>query len=251
MGKVDIKNKQEIEIMKEGGKKLGVIKRKLEERTKAGYNAGDLEILATRLIRQASGKPSFKMVPGYLWSTCVNVNDGVVHGIPKKDVVFKNGDIVSIDLGMYKNGFHTDTSISLLVGEKSQEKRAFLEVGKLALRNAINQARVGNLIGDISSSIEETVLRARLTPIRDLVGHGIGRELHESPQIPCFRSGSKDESIIIKEGLVLAIEVMYCQGKPDLVLDSDGWTIRTKDGKISGLFEETVAILKDGPFILT
>ena len=251
MGKVRIKTEEEIEMMHEGGKKLARIRNKLENKIKEGVTAAEIDSLAESLMRSMGVKPSFKMVPGYYWATCVNINEGVVHGIPKKELVFKNGDVVSIDLGIFMEGFHTDTSTSVLVGNGDRNKNNFLRVGKNALKSAIRQARIGKRIGDITSAIEDTIVKAGLSPIRSLVGHGIGRDLHESPFIPCFVSGTADESVVIEKGFVLAIEVMYVMGKPDLVIEKDGWTIRTKDGKIAGLFEETVAITNRGSLILT
>jgi len=250
MDKIEIKTLREIAIMTQGGKKLGRIKKKLEEAVGEGVSAADVEKLATDLIRKEGGKPSFQMVPGYSWSTCINTNEGVVHGIPKKEMVFKKGDLVSIDVGLYYQGFHTDTSISLLVGEDKKKER-FLKIGKEALQAAINEARVGNYLRDISAAIEGVLKKGKLEPIRALVGHGIGRKLHEAPAVPCFVRGLAQD-LRLEEGLVLAIEVMYTSGQGEIVIDAeDKWTIRTKDAKIAGLFEETVAITKDGPLVLT
>ena len=250
MSGVKIKSTRDILIMKEGGRKLAKIKNALAEEVKDGVKASDIEALATELIAKSGGQPSFKMVPGYSWSTCVNVNDGLVHGIPTKNIVFKKGDIVSVDVGLFYGGFHTDTSISLLIG-KDNFKEKFLSVGKHALRKAIQQAKAGRKIGDISRVIEKTIEKGGYYPIRALVGHGVGRELHEYPPIACFTTGAREELIKIENGFVLAIEVMYADGGQDVVLDEDGWTIRTKNGKISALFEETVAMTPRGSLVLT
>lgn len=244
------KTKKEIEIMAEGGKKLAKIKKSLTEKINEGVNAQEIEELAEILIKETGGKASFKMVPRYKWTTCVNVNEGVVHGIPKKETVFKKGDVVSVDIGLFYKGFHTDTSISVGIKPNS-ETEDFLKTGKLALDNAIDKAQVNNKIFDISKAIQNTIENAGLVPIRALVGHGIGRSLHETPQIPCFVEGDKDDSPTIPEGAVLAIEVMYTLKKPDVKVSADGWTILTRDGKITGLFEETVAITAGGPLVLT
>ncbi len=250
MEKVSIKNKSEIKKMIEGGKKLARVKKSLANKIAAGVNAADIEKEAERLIEKEGGEASFKMVPGYYWATCVNVNEGLVHGIPKAEIVFKKGDVVSVDVGMYYKGFHTDTSFTVGV-EASPEIEKFLTMGRSALQNAIDKARVGNRIYDISSAIEDTLKAGGATPIRALVGHGVGRALHEEPQIPCFTQGARERSSLISPGMVLAIEVMYAQGTPDVVTLPDGWTISMADGKISALFEETVAITKHGPLILT
>ncbi len=248
---MELKTPREIEIMREGGRKLGKIRRRLEKEIKDGVNAFFIEKLATKLIAEYKGIPSFKMVPGYFWSTCINVNDGVVHGIPRKNVVFRKGDIVSLDLGFYFKGFHTDTSTSVLVDGVDTDKKEVLEGGKKALKNAIAQARIGNSVGMISKSIEDTLKKAGLNPVKSLFGHGVGRKLHEEPYIPCFVSGSSVEALRLTEGLVLAIEVIYSKGSGEVVTDKDGWTIRTKDATIAALFEETVAITKRGPYVLT
>jgi len=247
---IQVKTEKELAIMAEGGEKLGRVKLALKKAVKIGVSAGEIESLAVSLIGQAGGEPSFKKVKGYSWATCVNVNEGVVHGIPKANIIFKKGDLVSVDVGMFYKGFHTDTSISLGLGVDSRTER-FLEVGKKALNAAIREARVGNRIFDISETIEGIVRKGGYTPVEDLVGHGVGRELHEDPQIPCFTRGKREESPVIPEGAVLAIEIMYTMGKKDLKIGTDGWTITTADGKISALFEETVAVSAHGPLILT
>lgn len=240
----------EIKIMAEGGEKLARVKNSLKEAVGTGVKASEIEELAVSLIKKEGGEASFKMVPGYSWATCVNVNDGLVHGIPASNVVFGKGDLVSVDVGMFYRGFHTDTSFSVAI-DPEPEVAHFLEVGQNALRRAIGETRVGGHIWDISKAIEETVKSAVYSPIRALVGHGVGRELHEEPQIPCFVPGRVEDSPKIEAGMVFAIEVMYAAGLPDVVLDADGWTIAMRDGKISGLFEETVAVTASGPQIIT
>lgn len=247
---LEIKTAEEIEIMLKGGRKLAQIKNILLGQIKEGRSAYSLEVLANKLIAKEGAEASFKMVPGYHWATCINVNSGLVHGIPTEKVVFKKGDLVSVDLGIFYQGFHTDSSFSL--GIKTDSKiENFLRAGKLALQRAIAVCRPGKRIYDISEAIETTIETAGYTPVRALVGHGVGRSLHEDPQIPCFLPGKKEESLMITEGLVLAIEVMYTMGKPDVVLENDGWTISMADGKIAALFEETVAVTSRGPLVLT
>ena len=210
----------------------------------------EIEKLADSLINKSGGKPSFKMVDGYKYATCVNVNAGVVHGIPKKEIVFKDGDIVSVDVGIFYKGFHTDTSISVLLG-KDDEKSHFLDIGKSALKKAIKQAKRGKRIWHISQAMEKAIVQAGFYPVRSLVGHGVGRSLHEEPQIPCFIYGKPENTPKIVEGMVFAIEAMYTQTDTSLVVEEDGWTIVTSDGKISGLFEETIAVTKNGPLVIT
>ena|SRR3989339_172522 len=250
MDKFYTKTKSEIEIMAECGQKLARVKKALFEKVAEGVSSWDIEELAVKLIEKEGAEASFKKVSGYSWATCVNVNAGLVHGIPKKEVVFKKGDVVSVDLGLYFEGFHTDCSFSKGIGVDNITEK-FLDVGKEALKNAISKARVGNRVYDISEAIEKTVVAGGYKPIRALVGHGVGRRLHEDPQIPCFLPGVKEESMEIAEGATFAIEVMYTQGSPDLVQEKDGWTIVTCDGKISALFEETVAVVGGRPKVLT
>jgi len=249
MKKFERKSEEELSIMKEGGKKLARVKKALKEAVKKDANAEEIEMLARELIEKEGARPSFMMVPGYSWATCVNVNAGVVHGIPTKALVFKDGDIVSIDVGIYFEGFHTDTSFSVCIGNHPELEK-FLESGRRALNKAIKEAKVGKKLRDISAAIEETIKGAGYTPIEALVGHGIGRNLHEDPMVPCY-TGYAGENFELREGTVLAIEVMYALGTGEVKTDKDGWTISTKDGKISALYEETVSIEKDGPFILT
>jgi methionyl aminopeptidase len=206
--------------------------------------------LAVSLIKKEGAEASFKKVPGYNWATCVNVNAGLVHGIPGSDVIFKKNDIVSIDVGIYYKGFHTDTSISIGV-EASPEIRKFLNIGREALAKAIKAVKAGGYIYDISKAIEDTIETAGYTTIKALVGHGVGKELHEEPQIPCFLPGRREESPKIVSGMVLAIEVMYALDSDKVEVLDDGWTIAMRDGKISGLFEDTVAVTEKGQLVLT
>ena len=247
---IKIKTQEEIEIMKEGGAKLGRVKRALMAGVKPGVSSLDIENLAVKLIKEEGAEGSFNKEPGYYWMTCVNVNEGIVHGIPNKGLVFKDGDLVSIDVGLYYKGFHLDTSVS--VGIKlSPENQRFFNIGPIALERAIAKAKPGNYIYDISEAIESTIEGAGYSTIKALVGHGVGRKLHEDPQIPCFVPGRITDSPIIEPGMVLAIEVMYAQGSDKVHILEDGWTIAMRDGKMSGLFEDSVAITEKGSIVLT
>lgn len=247
---ITIKTDEEIKIMAEGGAKLGRVKNALKAAVSAGVTAEDIEKLAQELIKKEGAEPSFDKVPGYRWATCINVNEGLVHGIPSRGLVFKDHDVVSIDVGIYYKGFHTDTSVTVAINPTDEIKK-FLSVGRSALEKAISKVREGNFIFNISEAIEKTIEEGGYTTIKALVGHGVGRELHEDPQIPCFVPGKIDESPKIKKGMVLAVEVMYAQGSDKVAIAEDGWTIVMRDGKISALFEETVAVTQKGPKILT
>jgi len=245
-----LKSDSEIQIMVEGGAKLGRVKKALAEAVKAGVRASEIEELAVSLIKKEGVEASFKKVPGYRWATCVNVNAGLVHGIPVSSIIFKKGDIVSIDVGILFKGFHTDTSISVGI-DLFPENRKFLNTGREALAKALKVVKKDGYVYDISKAIEDTIEGAGYTTIKALVGHGVGRDLHEEPQIPCFVLGRREESPKIVPGMVLAVEVMYALGSDKVEVLEDGWTIAMRDGKISGLFEDTVAVTEKGQLVLT
>lgn len=248
MNKVTIKNKDEIKLMQEGGRLLAEIRDELKELVKPGMTAADIDKKADSLIKKTGGKPSFKMVKDYNWATCVNVDAGVVHGIPHPEVVFEEGTIVSVDIGLFYEQFHTDTSFTL---DLDSGEEGFLKTGKKAFEEGIKQAKPGNFVFDISKAIEDVLKSNKLSPIWALVGHGIGRDLHEEPQIPCFTQKARENTLEIKPGMVFAIEVMYTKGNGRVVVEDDGWTITTEDDKISALYEETVLITNNGNNILT
>ncbi len=231
--------------MTEGGKRLAEIRDAVVKAVRPGITGVELDGLADKLITKAGGEASFKMVPGYRWATCININDVVVHGIPN-DYKIKAGDKVGIDMGMFYKGWHTDTSVTVGGVKK------FLEVGRMGLKRAIAQAQTGKRVADISEAMQKTVEEAGYNVVRALTGHGIGRELHEEPAIPCFVIDKYERSPKLVNGMVIAIEIMYNAGVSEVVYkNDDGWTIVTADGKISGLFEETVAITSHGPIVLT
>lgn len=249
---IKLKTPEEIKIMAEAGEKLSRVKDALAKRVGEGVSAKEIEDLAMDLIENEGAEPSFNKVKDYKWATCINVNDVVVHGIPHSEIVFKKGDLVSVDVGLFWKGFHSDTSISVGI-DLSDENKRFLNVGKNALEKALAKVKVGNYIYDISRAMEETVESAGYSTIKALVGHGVGRDLHEEPQIPCFiPKGEKiEDSPKIVPGMVLAVEVMYVMGSDKVEVLNDGWTIATRDGKIAGLFEETVAVTEKGIKVLT
>lgn len=238
--------------MKEGGKKLNRVLTMLLTEVKTGASPLKLDQLAEKLIRKEGGVPSFMKVPGYKWTTCMCINDIVVHGIPQDEPLVE-GDILGLDVGMFYKGFHTDSSWSVIVGnaDKFPEKKRLLTIGEKALNQAITQVKVGNRIGHISRSIQKDIERAGYSIIPELVGHGVGRKLHEDPEIPGKLRGILEKTPLIKPGMALAVEVIYSAGKPDIYLDEDGWTIRTKDGTLSGLFEKTVIATNHGVLVLT
>ncbi len=250
MKKITIKTEEEMKIMAEGGKKLGRVKDALGKAVKPGVTAMDIENLAVKLIKEENAEASFKRVPNYKWATCINVNDGVVHGIPRATTVFKENDIVSVDVGVYYKHYHTDTALTVYLGEELWKKE-FLTAGRKAMLDGVSQAKKGKTIGDISRAIEKRLIANDLRPVWSLTGHGVGKDLHEEPNIPCFVSNDPIQELVIGEGFVLAVEVMFTNGNGEIRQDNDGWTLRTKDGKIAGLFEETVAVTSHGSIVLT
>ena len=239
-----------IEAMREGGKILAQVRQALIAAVEVGASFEEIEQTANKEIARFKGaQPSFKMVPGYDWATCVMVNDAVCHGIPKNGVI-REGDLVSIDVGVFYRGFHTDTTASTYVGKAPGYIQRFLETGRRALKKAISQATVGRSVWHISRAIQETIEGAGYSCVYQLTGHGVGKELHEEPSIPCVAI-SEDRVNILYEGQTIAIEPMYVMGDAQLIQDSDGWTFRTKDGSLSGMFEDTVLITKNGPEVLT
>lgn len=245
-----IKTPEEIEIMHEAGKMLARVKDVVHAHIRAGITLRELDEIAEAEIIAQGGEPAFKRVYDYKYATCINVNDGVVHGIPDNYVV-QVGDKVSVDVGVFYNGFNTDSAFSVAVKPVTRELSEFVETGKKLLDAAIVQAKPGNRVGHISKTIHEGLKEAGYSPSAMFTGHGVGRDLHEDPAIPCFFYGNLENTPLLKEGMVIAVEVIYCEGKPDVKIGSDGWTARTKDGKMGGLFEETVAILANGPKVLT
>lgn len=251
MRKFDLKTPAELEIMAEGGKILREIKYILAEKVKVGVSAYEIDKLADDLVTKNKAEAAFKKVKNYRFATCINVNQGVVHGIPKKETVFKGGDLVSIDLGILYKGFYTDTSISLGLNPSSEVKK-FLDAGKEALAKAASAIKPDrSYIWDISEAIEDTIIKHGYKPVLDLTGHGIGKSLHEDPYIPCFTEGKRIDSLKIVPGMALAIEVIYTKGSPNLIKENDGWTIVTEDDKIAGLFEDTLIVTEKGYRIIT
>ncbi len=269
--KIDLKTKDEIEKMKEGGKILSDVIKKTLEKAKAGTSTIELENFASDLIKKAGALPSFKTVKGYKFATCICVNSCVVHGLPSH-YVLKNGDILGLDCGVVWKGLHTDASWSIIVGANSmnqninddgqdnikttnilKKRLRLLEIGKEALIKAIEAAVVGNYVWDIGKAIEDIVeKKGGYFVVHSLTGHGIGKNLHEDPFIPGFPEGKREHSVKIQNGMTLAIEVIYGEKTGKIWYgEDDGWTINIQDGSDAGLFEETVAIVDGKPLILT
>jgi methionyl aminopeptidase len=243
---ITLKTSAEIEKIARAGK---IAKQALDlalSVTKVGIKTMEIEEQVEKFIVSSGGYPGFKTVDNYKYATCININEGLVHGLPS-DYVLKSGDVVSIDLGVQLDSWHSDLSYTIELETHKYDE--FLEVGKKALQNAISQARIGNKMGDIGHAMQSTVEKAHYSVSRDLVGHGIGLELHEDPMVPGY--GKPGKGILLREGMVLAIELIYQVGKPAIVLADDDWTIETEDRSIGAIFEHTVAVTAQGPRILT
>ncbi len=253
MTTINLKTPKQIAIMSLGGQKLKQIRLALQKATQPGIKLSTIEKLAQDLILKADGKPSFSMVEGYNWATCINLNEGLVHGVPD-DKVIKEGDLVSIDVGLYFKGFHTDSAVSFIAGNqnKYQKKQQLLKIGKLALKKAIQEAKPGNRIGHISRMMQKTIESAGFNVARNLTGHGLGQTLHEAPSVPCFLDKPLSKTPLIKAGLTIAIEAIYMAGSSNTITDpKDNWTIITKDRKDAAMFEHSIAVTKNGPVVLT
>jgi methionyl aminopeptidase len=239
----------ELELMRQSGRITAIALKKTIDAVKSGITLRELDSVAENAMRELGATASFKTVPGYYWATCLNINDEVVHGIPR-DIVLKDGDLLKIDLGAVYKGWHTDTAWTVVVGgETDQRTKEFLKVGEKGMWNAIEQAIEGNTIGDVSFQMQDTVEKSGFNVVRELVGHGIGREGHEDPEIPCY--GKPGIGLKLQAGMTLAIENIYVGGDYKLYTMDDGWTIATKDGSNAGLFEMTVIVGKDKPEVIT
>ena len=242
-------NQKRNKIFIAGGQRLRAIKAKLQQATKVGTTPLQIDDLAEKLITKKGDSPSFKTVPGYHHTTCINRNEEMLHGLPN-NVPFKKGDVVTIDLGLVHQGYHLDTSFTFQIPPTDKKTQFFLKTGQKALKNAISKAKPGNSVYDISLAMQKGVESKGFSVSTQMVGHGIGRKLHQDPQIPCFAC-SLSKKKILKQGQTLAIEVMYAQEKADLITAPDGWTLKTKDNSLSAMFEESVLITPKGSQILT
>lgn len=249
-----IKTKEEIEKIREGGKILRAILRRAAELVKPGVSTWELNEFAEKEIEKAGGRPAFKNYgeAGNLFPAglCTSINDVVVHGIPSKKEKLKEGDIVGLDIGMEYKGLYSDTAITVPVGKISDDAKELLSVTEEALKAGIAKAVAGSRLGDVGSAIQAVADKHGLGVVRDLVGHGVGYAVHEEPQVPNY--GKAGTGMVLKEGMVLAVEPMFTLGTHKLIFDeSDGWTISTADGRYSAHFEHTIAVGKNRAEVLT
>lgn len=243
-----LKSPPEIEKMREAGKLVRAALEKAQEVLKPGMTTGELDRIVEEFILQHGARPAFKGYQGFPASICASINDEVVHGIPGKRRI-EDGDIVGIDVGVIYQGFYGDAAVTLPAGKISAEAQELLNVTEQALYRGIEKAVPGNYLTDISHAIQTFVESKGYSVVRKYVGHGIGREMHEDPQVPNF--GKPHQGPLLKEGMTLAIEPMVNVGGYEVFVMPDNWTVKTKDGSLSAHFEHTVALTKDGPQILT
>lgn len=246
---VILKSPGEIEIMRRANVIVAEVHRSIKEMIHPGITTADIDVRAEEIVKKKGARAAFKGYRGYPSSICVSVNEEVVHGIPSGRRMLKKGDIVGLDFGVLLDGYYGDAAITVGVGRISEEAGRLMRATEEALYLAIDRARVGNRLSDISHAIQSHVEREGFSAVRDFVGHGIGRGLHEDPQIPNY--GPPGKGIRLKAGMVLAIEPMINAGGSDVVVQSDGWTAVTRDGSLSAHFEHSVAITDDGPYILS
>ena len=256
---IHYKNASEIEIMREGGKILAEVLFETLEKIKPGISEKEVDKIAEELIIKKGGFPAFKKVRGYHHATCISTNNVVVHGIPT-DYVLKEGDVIGVDCGVFYKGFNTDMAHTIRVSDQKSTLKSpkhkdidkFLSVGEKALYEGIGAAIAGNRIGDISKSIQEIVEGNGYSVVRSLIGHGVGKKLHEDPEVPGFLDRKIEKTPKLIPGMTIAVEIIYNMGESDVSYNnSDGWTIATSDKSISGLFERTIAITNKGTEILT
>ncbi len=243
-----IKTPEEIEIIREGGKILSMVLKEIEKMVKPGITTLELDRAAEALILKQGAKPAFKGYEDFPYSLCASVNDMIVHGFPS-DYKLKEGDIVGLDLGVLYKGYNTDMAVTVPVGEISFEARRLLQVTKKSLRLGIKKARAEITTGDLGHTIQKYIEEQGYGVVRDLCGHGIGKEIHEDPKIPNY--GKRHKGVELKEGMVICIEPMVTIGDYNLRKAEDGYGFATKDGSLSAHFEHTIAITKDGCKVLT
>ncbi len=241
---IQLKNAAQIAIMKEAGRITGEALCLAGEAVKEGISTKYLDDIIYNHIVKSGAKPSFLGYGGFPGSACISINDEVIHGIPSKRKILQDGDIVKIDVGAFFNGFHGDSANTFAVGNVSDEAKRLIEAAKTSFEKGIKVAMPGNRIGDIGSAIEEQVKKYGFSVVRQFVGHGIGKELHEDPSVPNY--GSAGHGVRLAKGMALAIEPMVNAGTHEVYVLPDGWTVKTKDGKLSAHYEHTNILTDDG-----
>lgn len=247
---IQLKSAREIETMAAGGRILAATHQHIKPALVPGASTLDIDKMVESFIRSHAGAtPSFKGLYGFPGSACISLNEEIVHGIPSAKRILKDGDIITVDIGVYYGGFHTDSAWTYAVGEISAEAKRLMDVTEESLYAAIREAKLGNHIGDIGAACQAVVEKAGYSVVKDLVGHGVGAVMHEDPQVPNY--GKPKRGPRLQQGMTIAIEPMVNAGGPATRTLDDKWTIVTLDGSLSAHFEHTVAITADGPRVLT
>ena len=247
---IEIKSSREINLMKKSSRIVGTVLREINDLIKPGMSTKDLDDFAEKRIREMGAVPSFKGYHGFPSTICSSINNEVVHGIPNKNKIIKNGDLVKIDTGAYLDGFHGDSCISICVGEVSEQVKKLSDVALQSLFAGLAKIKSGNTLLDIAGAIEDVVRANGFSVVEDYTGHGVGRNLHEEPSVFNFRTNELP-NIVLREGMTLAVEPIVNQGTKFCKTLNDKWTVITKDGKLSAQWEHTIVVLKDGIEILT
>jgi methionyl aminopeptidase len=249
-GRIVYKSRRELDLMRKAGAVVAEVLQALAKEVRPGLDTAYLDALTFRLIKDRGGFPSFKGYRGYPASLCASVNSEVVHGIPRRDRILRQGDIVSLDVGVKLQGYHADAAITVGVGQVSETTRRLLDVTREALWKGILQAKEGAKLSDISEAIQKHAEANGYTIVREMVGHGVGRHLHEDPQVPNYIAPEQPNPPL-RAGMTLAIEPMLNAGRPEVELLADKWTVVTRDRSLSAHFEHTVGVGTGSPEILT
>lgn len=244
-----IKTDEQINIMREGGKLLANLLLEIEKLLKPGVCAKDIDMYAYNYIQKVGGKPSFLNYNGFPASICFSINEVLIHGIPTYDMIVKDGDIVSIDAGIIYRGFHTDAARTFIIGDVPEEIKQLVKVTEDSFFEGIKYAKAGNRLSDISSAIEKLIVKNGFFVVREYVGHGVGRSLHEEPSIPNY--GKPGNGPILQKGMTLAIEPMVLMKSPRVATKSDGWTVSSTNGLPTAHYENTIVVTNNVPEILT
>ena len=247
---IEIKTSREIKLIKKSSQIVSKVLSEIIDLIQPGMSTKDLDVFAEKRIREMGAAPSFKGYHGFPASICSSINNEVVHGIPNKNKIIKNGDLVKIDTGAYMDGFHGDSCVSICVGSVNKEVERLSNVAHEALYAGLTKIKAGNTLLDIAGAIEDVVKKNGFSVVEDYTGHGVGRNLHEEPSVFNFRT--KDlPNVVLREGMTLAVEPIVNAGTKYCKTLNDGWTVITKDGKLSSQWEHTIVVLKDGMEILT
>lgn len=246
---IHYKTKEEIELLRENNMLVSKTLAEVGKHIRPGVTTLELDRVAEEFIRDHGAVPGFLGYEGFPNSLCISVNEQVVHGIPSDKQVLKEGDIISVDCGTVMKGFYGDTAYTFAVGEIKPEVQKLLDVTKEALYKGVAQVRIGNRIGDISNAVQEHAEKNGFSVVRELVGHGLGRRMHEAPEVPNY--GARGRGPLLKEGMVICIEPMINMGSRYIVFEKDGWTVRTRDKNPSAHYEFAVAVTRNGADVLS